>query len=75
MKPYDQLTFRGQILRLPKLCIQALEDYPIDVARVRYLATESTTMFRLDARDGSKYVIRLYSEPDSSLAENQTEML
>ena len=44
------------------------------MARVRYLATESTTMFRVDARDGQKYVIRLYSELDSSLAENQTEM-
>ena len=74
MKPYDQLTFRGQILRLRELCIQALEEYPIDVARVRYLTTESTTMFRVDARDGKKYVIRLYSELDSSLAENQTEM-
>jgi len=74
MKPYDQLTPRGQILRLRQLCIKALEDYPIDVARVRYLTTESTTMFRVDARDGSKYVIRLYSELDSSLAENETEM-
>jgi Ser/Thr protein kinase RdoA (MazF antagonist) len=74
MKPYNQLTFRGQILRLRQLCIEALKDYPIDVARVRYLTTESTTMFRVDARDGQKYVIRLYSELDSSLAENQTEM-
>lgn len=74
MKPYNELTFRGKILRLRKLCIKALEDYPIDAARVRYLTTESTTMFRVDARDGSKYVIRLYSEMDSSLAENQTEM-
>ena len=74
MKPYEQLTFRGQILRLHKLCIKALQEYPIDVARVRYLTTESTTMFRVDARDGQKYVIRLYSELDSSLAENETEM-
>ena len=74
MKPYDELTFRGQILRLRKLCIKALEDYPIEVARVRYLTTESTTMFRVDARDGQKYVIRLYSELDSSLAENEAEM-
>ena len=74
MKPYDELTFRGKILRLRKLCIQALEDYPIEVARVRYLTTESTTMFRVDARDGQKYVFRLYSEADSSLAENEAEM-
>ncbi|MBT3338905.1 MAG: phosphotransferase [Anaerolineae bacterium] len=74
MKPYEKLTFRGKILRLRKLCIQALEDYPIDVARVRYLTTESTTMYRVDATDGQKYVIRLYSEADSSLAENKTEM-
>jgi Ser/Thr protein kinase RdoA (MazF antagonist) len=74
MKPYDQLTFRGQITRLRQLCLKALEAYPIDAARVRYLTTESTTMFRVDARDGSKYVIRLYSELDSSTAENQTEM-
>ncbi len=74
MKPYEELTFRGKILRLRKLCIKALEDYPIDVARVRYLTTESTTMYRVDATDGQKYVIRLYSHADSSLAENRTEM-
>jgi Ser/Thr protein kinase RdoA (MazF antagonist) len=74
MKPYNELTHRGQILRLRQLCMKALENYPIDVARVRYLTTESTTMFRVDTRDGSKYVIRLYSDLDSSLAENETEM-
>jgi len=74
MKPYKELSFKGKNLRLRKLCIKALEAYPIEVARVRYLTTESTTMFRVDAVDGSKYVIRIYSETDSSLAENQTEM-
>ena len=74
MKPYESLTFRGKNLRLRKLCIKALEEYPIDVARVRYLTTESTTMFSVDATDVNKYVIRLYSKFDSSLAENKTEM-
>ena len=74
MKPFDSLTPRGQILRLRQLAIQALSEYAIDVACVRYLTTESTTMFRVEARDGSKYVLRLYSELDSSLAENVTEM-
>ena len=74
MKPYNELTFRGKILRLRKLCIKALDNYPIAVARVRYLTTESTTMFRVDAEGGQKYVFRIYSEADSSLAENKTEM-
>ena len=74
MKPYAQLTPRGRILRLRKLALQALSHYPIDVARVRFLAEESTTMFRVDAVDRSKYVLRIYSEADSSLAENKTEM-
>jgi Ser/Thr protein kinase RdoA (MazF antagonist) len=73
MKPYDELTPRARILRLRQLCLHALADYPIEVARVRYLTTASSTMFRVEARDGSKYVIRLYSD-DSSVAENQTEM-
>ncbi len=74
MKSYNQLTSRGKILRLRKLSIKALENHPIEVARVRYLTTESTTMFRVDAKDGRKYVIRIYSELDSNLAENETEM-
>jgi len=74
MKPYDELTFRGKINRLRALCLKALEDYPIQVARVRYLTTESTTMFRVDASGGGKYVFRIYSQMDSSLAENRTEM-
>jgi Ser/Thr protein kinase RdoA (MazF antagonist) len=74
MKPYHQLTFRGKIRRLRRLCLTVLEAYPIDVARVRYLTTQSTTMFRVDARDGGKYVFRVYSQADSSLAENRAEM-
>ena len=74
MKPYALLTPRGQNLRLRQLTLHALADYPIDVARVRYLTTESTTMFRVDAVDGAKYVFRIYAEADSSLVENQTEM-
>ena len=74
MKPYTQLTPRGRILRLRQLALQALNDYPLEVRRVRFLAEESTTMFRVDAADGRKYVFRIYSEADSSLAENQTEM-
>jgi Ser/Thr protein kinase RdoA (MazF antagonist) len=75
LKPYTQLTPRGRILRLRQLALQALNDYPINVARVRFLAEESTTMFRVDAVNGHKYVLRIYSEADSSLAENQTEMV
>ncbi len=74
MKPYEKLTPRGRILRLRKLALHALNHYPIDVARVRFLAEESTVMFRVDASDGSKYVFRIYSEADSSRVENQTEM-
>jgi len=74
MKPYAKLTFRGKILRLRKLAIKTLANYSIEVERVRYLTTESTTMFRIDAKDGSRYVLRIYSEMDSSIVENKTEM-
>jgi Ser/Thr protein kinase RdoA (MazF antagonist) len=74
MKPYDELTHRGKLRRLRQLAINALADYPLSVARLRFLVVHSNTMFRVDSQDGRRYVLRIYSDEDSTLDENEAEM-
>ncbi len=84
MKPFSELTERGQLRRLRQLAIRALEHFPIEAKRIRLLANETNTSFRIDAADGTAYVLRISSPErpieDAAAAEtawlqalNQTE--
>ncbi|MCA9972994.1 MAG: phosphotransferase [Anaerolineales bacterium] len=73
MKPYDELTPPGQRRRQRRLVLEALVAYDLQVARLRFLAQHTSTYFRLDAADGRRYAVRIYSR-DSTPAENRAEM-
>ena len=73
MKPYDELTPTGQRRRQRRLVLEALAAYDLQVARLRFLAQHTSTYFRLDAADGRRYAVRIYSR-DSTPAENCAEM-
>ena len=73
MKSFDQLTEKGQLRRLRQLVMLALQEYDLQVKRVRFLAIHTNTYFRLDTADGQKYAVRIYTN-DSSSAENRAEM-
>jgi len=60
-RPFTELTKRGQARRLLRTAGAALERYAFDVARVRLLATDANTVYRVDAADGAKYVLRVTS--------------
>jgi Ser/Thr protein kinase RdoA (MazF antagonist) len=60
-RPFAELTRRGQVRRLHRAAGSALERYAFAVARVRLLATDANTVFRVDASDGAKYVLRITS--------------
>ena len=74
MKPFTDLTEIGQRRRLRTLAMHALEAYDLVPIRVRLLSQETNTMFRVDAEDGERYVLRIYSPEDTILEDNQVEI-
>ena len=74
MKPYHELTSRGQLRRLRRLVLEVLTSYDLVVKQVSFLTIETNTMFRVDTEDGDKYVLRIYSDEETTLRENQAEM-
>ena len=59
MKPSSALTVRGQARRLPQLALDALTYYELDVARLRLVTNDMNGIFRIDTRDGQKYILRV----------------
>ena len=74
VKPYNDLTKRGQLRRLRQLAIQALKPYELQVKWVKFLTIETNTMFKVLSEEDERYVLRIYSDGESTLSENQTEM-
>jgi Ser/Thr protein kinase RdoA (MazF antagonist) len=59
MKPYSTLTVSGQAQRLRALAINALRCYDLDVTRLRLVTNDTNGIFRVDTRDGQKYILRV----------------
>jgi Ser/Thr protein kinase RdoA (MazF antagonist) len=59
MKPYSTLTVRGQARRLRQLALNALTHYDLDVACVRLVTNDMNGIFRIDTRDGRKFILRV----------------
>jgi len=59
MKPYATLTVRGQARRLRALAWNALQQYALDVVRLRLVTNNMNGIFRLDTGDGQKYILRV----------------
>ena len=59
MKNFDALTYRGKARRLRQLAINALRQYPFEIARLRLIGIYTNTLFRVDTTDGATYVIRV----------------
>ena len=74
MKAFNQLTRLGKIRRLRGLVLKALEDYELVINWVRFLTIETNTMFEVRAEDGRRFVMRIYSDEETTLRENQAEM-
>lgn len=60
MKPFEDLSHRGQVARLKRLAEVALPDFGINEARLTPLAHMENTTFRVDTADGLSYVIRIH---------------
>jgi Ser/Thr protein kinase RdoA (MazF antagonist) len=75
MKPYPDLTSRGQARRLRQLALHALQAYDLDIARLRLLTNSFNCIFRLDTASGDKFVLRVtLPEGGHTLAYTRAEM-
>ncbi|UCD98376.1 MAG: phosphotransferase [Chloroflexota bacterium] len=74
MKAYRDLTRRGQLRRLRKLAIKALQNYDLPVKWIKFFTLETNTMFKIRSEQGEDFVLRIYSDEETTLKENQTEI-
>ncbi len=73
MKPFEQLSERGQAQRLQPMALEALKNYDLDVADVRLITNEYNGIFRLETTGGERWILRVCRPgertPDEILSE------
>jgi len=76
MQPLNDLTYRGQALRLKRLALIALKHYPLKLKKLELIHHGENTTFRLTACQGnreSQHLVRVhragYQTPDSIRSE------
>jgi len=73
-KRFEELTRMGKIRRLRAVVFKAMEDHDIEVDEVKFLTIETNTMFVVRARTGERFVLRIYSDEETTLKENRAEL-
>jgi Ser/Thr protein kinase RdoA (MazF antagonist) len=74
IKAFNELTRLGKIRRLRGVVFKALEEYDILVDWVKFLTIDTNTMFQVRSQTGERFVLRIYSDEETTLKENQAEM-
>ena len=71
---YNQLTRLGKIRRLHRVVNIALEAYDLEVSQIKFLTIETNTHFKILTPSGERYVLRIYSDEETTLKENRAEL-
>ncbi len=74
MKPYDNLTRLGKIRRLRQVALTALEQYDLQVQWVKFFIIHTNIMFQVRSKSGDRFLLRIYTDEDTTFRENQAEM-
>lgn len=74
MKYFYELSRQGKIRRMVQLAWTAMQAYPIDVAAVRLLTNDYNAIFRVDAGNGQRYMLRINKPGTRTAQEIQSEM-
>ncbi len=59
MRDFYELTPAGRARRTRRVALRALAGYDLDVRTVRLLTNETNGVFRIEAADGQRYVLRV----------------
>lgn len=74
MKPFADLTERGQARRMRQVAERALAAYDLDATRLRYVATETNTIFRVDDAAGRSFALRVGAPRQDTDVDVATEL-
>ncbi len=74
MRSYDDLTEQGKIRRLHLLARQALAEYGIEIQRLRCVARDTNTTFRVDTATGDTFALRVGVRPDDTDVHTESEL-
>lgn len=73
MRPFEKLTRRGQARRLTAVARAAIEQWPVQVKRLRFLADATNVTWRVDAADGRRYALRVARPGEMDPAQTAAE--
>ncbi len=74
MQAFDTLSYRGQLHRLRRLALAALDHYAIPASRLVPLRHETNTTFRVFAADTQQYVLRIHRPHGHPIAHIRSEV-
>jgi Ser/Thr protein kinase RdoA (MazF antagonist) len=74
VKPYAELTDIGKLRRLRGLADEALTRYDLEVRRIRLIALQRNTTFRVDTTDRRTFALRIGAPPSRSEVDVGTEL-
>jgi Ser/Thr protein kinase RdoA (MazF antagonist) len=74
MQPFDSLTQRGQQRRMLHMAYQVMKNYNLEVRQITFLTMATNMLYKVVTTSGEKLVLRFYSDKDSTMAENHTEL-
>lgn len=75
MKPFESLTSRGRLRRLLPLAQAAIAQHDIVVKSLRPLAEHTNALYRVDAVDGARYVLRVCAPGEHDARDRAIEVL
>lgn len=56
------------------LSFKVLAEYDLQIESIKFLADDTNISFKVRSVDGEQYVLRIYSDEETTLAENQAEV-
>lgn len=74
MRPFEDLTRVGQVLRLKRLAAEALTHYDLPSPRLIPLQHWHNTTFRVETATGEKYILRIYRPGYQEVASIRSEL-
>ena len=75
MQSFEQLSRRGQMVRLRNLAHTALRQYPLSQYRLSVLQHEHNTTYRVRTSDGRSYVLRIHRPEQHTIEAIHSELL